>query len=35
MVVLARPAMMDEGLLFARVMQRLVGLGSEYYPMGF
>jgi Xaa-Pro dipeptidase len=34
MVELARPGM-DEGLLYARVMQRMVSLGSEYYPMAF
>jgi len=34
MIELARPGM-DEGLLYARVMQRMVGLGSEYYPMAF
>lgn len=34
MVELARPGM-DEGLLYTRVMQRMVGLGSEYYPMAF
>jgi hypothetical protein len=26
---------MDEGLLYTRVMQRMVSLGSEYYPMAF
>lgn len=34
MIELARPDM-DEGLLYTRVMQRMVGLGSEYYPMAF
>src|SRR4029434_10243716 len=34
MVELARPGM-DEGILYARVMQRMVSLGSEYYPMAF
>lgn len=34
MVELARPGM-DEGLLYARVMQRMVSRGSEYYPMAF
>lgn len=34
MVELARPGM-DEGLLYTRVMQRMVELGSEYYPMAF
>jgi len=34
MVELARPGM-DEGLLYARVMQRMLALGSEYYPMAF
>jgi Xaa-Pro aminopeptidase len=34
MIELARPGM-DEGLLYTRVMQRMVGLGSEYYPMAF
>lgn len=34
MVELARPGM-DEGILYARVMQRMVELGSEYYPMAF
>ncbi len=34
MIELAKPGM-DEGLLYARVMQRMVGLGSEYYPMAF
>src|SRR5262249_19318967 len=32
MIELARPGM-DEGILFSRVMQRMVSLGSEYYPM--
>ena len=34
MIELARPGM-DEGVLYARVMQRMVELGSEYYPMAF
>jgi Xaa-Pro aminopeptidase len=34
MVELARPGV-DEGLLYARVMQRMLALGSEYYPMAF
>ncbi len=34
MIELARPGM-DEGLLYTRVMQRLIGLGSEYYPLAF
>jgi len=34
MIELARPGM-DEGILYARVMQRMVSLGSEYYPMAF
>ena len=34
MVELARPGV-DEGLLYTRVMQRMVSLGSEYYPMAF
>jgi Xaa-Pro aminopeptidase len=34
MIELARPGM-DEGLLYANVMQRMVSLGSEYYPMAF
>jgi Xaa-Pro aminopeptidase len=34
MIELARPGM-DEGLLYARVMQRMISLGSEYYPMAF
>ena len=34
MIELARPAM-DEGILYTRVMQRMVSLGSEYYPMAF
>ena len=34
MIELARPGM-DEGILYARVMQRMVELGSEYYPMAF
>ncbi|HEY7164065.1 MAG TPA: M24 family metallopeptidase [Candidatus Binatia bacterium] len=34
MVELARPGM-DEGILYARVMRRMVELGSEYYPMAF
>lgn len=34
MVELARPGM-DEGLLYTRVMRRMLGLGSEYYPMAF
>lgn len=34
MVELAHPGM-DEGILYAQVMQRMVGLGSEYYPMAF
>ena len=34
MVELARPGM-DEGLLYAHVMRRMVELGSEYYPMAF
>src|SRR5258706_920815 len=34
MIELAKPGM-DEGLLYTRVMQRMVGLGSEYYPMAF
>src|SRR4029077_4607496 len=34
MIELARPGM-DEGILYTRVMQRMVSLGSEYYPMAF
>jgi Xaa-Pro dipeptidase len=34
MIELARPGM-DEGILYSRVMQRMVSLGSEYYPMAF
>jgi Xaa-Pro dipeptidase len=34
LIELARPGM-DEGTLYARVMQRMVSLGSEYYPMAF
>jgi Xaa-Pro aminopeptidase len=34
MIELARPGM-DEGVLYTRVMQRMVSLGSEYYPMAF
>lgn len=34
MIELARPGM-DEGILYARVMQRMLSLGSEYYPMAF
>jgi Xaa-Pro aminopeptidase len=34
MIELARPGM-DEGILYARVMQHMVELGSEYYPMAF
>ncbi len=34
MIELAKPGQ-DEGLLYARVMQRMVELGSEYYPMAF
>src|SRR5713226_762929 len=34
MMELARPGM-DEGVLYTRVMQRMVSLGSEYYPMAF
>jgi Xaa-Pro dipeptidase len=34
MIELAKPGM-DEGLLYARVMQHMVELGSEYYPMAF
>jgi Xaa-Pro aminopeptidase len=34
MVELARPGA-DEGILYTRVMQHMVGLGSEYYPMAF
>jgi Xaa-Pro dipeptidase len=34
MIELARPGM-DEGLLYARVMHRMISLGSEYYPMAF
>lgn len=34
MIELAKPGM-DEGLLYSRVMQRMIGLGSEYYPMAF
>ena len=34
MIELARPGM-DEGQLYTRVMQRMVSLGSEYYPMAF
>ena len=34
MIELARPEM-DEGLLYTRVMQCMVSLGSEYYPMAF
>jgi hypothetical protein len=26
---------MDEGLLYTRVMHRMISLGSEYYPMAF
>jgi Xaa-Pro dipeptidase len=32
MIECARPGM-DEGLLYARVMHRMISLGSEYYPM--
>jgi Xaa-Pro dipeptidase len=32
MIELARPGV-DEGLLYTRVMRRMVSLGSEYYPM--
>ena len=34
MIELARPGV-DEGQLYTRVMQRMVSLGSEYYPMAF
>src|SRR5438128_7580864 len=34
MIELARPGM-DEGILYAQVMHRMVSLGSEYYPMAF
>src|SRR5688572_779824 len=34
MIELARPGM-DEGILYTRVMQRMLELGSEYYPMAF
>ena len=34
MIELARPGM-DEGVLYAGVMQRMSELGSEYYPMAF
>ena len=34
MIELAQPGM-DEGILYTRVMQRMVSLGSEYYPMAF
>ncbi|MDH3443614.1 MAG: M24 family metallopeptidase [Deltaproteobacteria bacterium] len=34
MIELARPGM-DEGLLYTRVMHRMISLGSEYYPMAF
>jgi hypothetical protein len=34
MIELARPGM-DEGLLYTRVMQPMVGLGSEYHPVVF
>jgi Xaa-Pro dipeptidase len=34
MIELARPGM-DEGQLYTRVMQSMVSLGSEYYPMAF
>jgi Xaa-Pro aminopeptidase len=34
MIELAQPGM-DEGILYARVMQTMVSLGSEYYPMAF
>jgi len=34
MIELARPGV-DEGILYSRVMQRMVSLGSEYYPMAF
>ena len=34
LIELARPGV-DEGLLYTRVMQRMVSLGSEYYPMAF
>src|ERR1051325_5808994 len=34
MIELAKPGM-DEGLLYAQVMRRMVELGSEYYPMAF
>jgi Xaa-Pro aminopeptidase len=34
LIELARPGI-DEGILYARVMQRMVSLGSEYYPMAF
>jgi Xaa-Pro dipeptidase len=34
MIELARPDM-DEGILYAGVMQRMLSLGSEYYPMAF
>src|ERR671919_1067981 len=34
MIELARPGM-DEGVLYAGVMQRMAELGSEYYPMAF
>lgn len=32
LIELARPGM-DEGVLYARVMRRMLELGSEYYPM--
>jgi Xaa-Pro dipeptidase len=34
MIELARPGM-DEGVLYSLVMQRMVALGSDYYPMAF
>jgi Xaa-Pro aminopeptidase len=34
LIELARPGM-DEGILYAHVMQRMMSLGSEYYPMAF
>ena len=34
MIELARSGM-DEGLLYARVMHRMISLGSEYYPLAF
>ncbi|HYY24706.1 MAG TPA: M24 family metallopeptidase [Candidatus Udaeobacter sp.] len=34
MIELARPGM-DEGILYARVMHRMISLGSEYYPLAF